>query len=43
MRPDRDAFWIRLRHNGDRMLRSFADIEAPVIAAINGPVVTRGG
>jgi enoyl-CoA hydratase/carnithine racemase len=40
MRPDRDAFWIRLRHDGDRMLRSFADIEVPVIAAINGPVVT---
>jgi enoyl-CoA hydratase/carnithine racemase len=32
--------WIRIRADGRRMLQAFLDIEVPVIAAINGPVVT---
>jgi enoyl-CoA hydratase/carnithine racemase len=33
-----DAYWMRLRRDGDRMLRAFVDIEVPVIAVVNGPV-----
>ncbi len=33
-----DALWVRLRRDGDRMLRSFVDIGVPVISVINGPV-----
>lgn len=32
--------WIKIRADGRRMLQAFLDIEVPVIAAINGPVVT---
>jgi enoyl-CoA hydratase/carnithine racemase len=32
--------WIRIRADGRRMLQAFLDIEVPVIAVVNGPVVT---
>ncbi|MGW7572123.1 enoyl-CoA hydratase/isomerase family protein [Streptomyces tendae] len=34
------AYWTRIRRDGYRMLQTFADIEVPVIAAVNGPAVT---
>lgn len=40
MRPDVFDYWIKTRTDGVRLLQAFLDIEVPVIAAINGPVVT---
>jgi enoyl-CoA hydratase/carnithine racemase len=37
---DPEAYWKRTRKDGFTMLSAFLDIQVPVIAAINGPVVS---
>jgi enoyl-CoA hydratase/carnithine racemase len=40
IKADANEAWSKIRSDGRRMLQAFLDIEVPVIAAINGPVVT---